>query len=384
MTIENDVLYSKDWHVPVLEALSKGLSNRETARQVFGNDSYESRIRTFLKRKDVSNYLDWFKFSGNGFSYTNTLPELMKIPSNRGVFSNCDVTPHQSLSLKLEASGKREGVYNKPQSTSNSPKSGLTILYWDLESSLIEGMFFRLWKENIPFNRVTKQSHLLSHSYAFNDGEVVGSRLTPEQVKTGDDFDLVVKMIEAINKADIMVTFNGKKFDTKLLNTRALYWGLPPINYPKHIDLFEQAKRVFKFPSNSMQNISKYLGLDGKIQTSGTQLWERCANWKEYQQCNNALEELMIYGNQDIEATRDLYKQLQGWMKGIPNVSTITNVVESTASLRCIHCGSEDVFKVDQKTYTSTSSFDLYRCNENDCRGLSRVTSNGKNLVGVI
>ena len=43
------------------------------------------------------------------------------------------------------------------------------ILFWDLESSLMEGMFFRIWQENIQFKRITKQSHLLTASWAFND-----------------------------------------------------------------------------------------------------------------------------------------------------------------------------------------------------------------------
>ena len=38
--------------------------------------------------------------------------------------------------------------------------------------------------------------------------------------------------------------------------------------------------------------------------------------------------------------------------------------------------------KKQNKTYTVSSSFDLYRCG--DCKGISRVTKNGKMLVGVI
>ena len=131
----------------------------------------------------------------------------------------------------------------------------VNVLFWDLESSLMEGMFFRIWQENIQFKRITKQSHLLTASWAFNDGPVQGVRVTPNDVATSNDLDIVVKMVQAINKADIIVTFNGKRFDFKLLNTRALFWGLPPIKPVKHIDLFEQSKRLFKFPSNSMQNI---------------------------------------------------------------------------------------------------------------------------------
>ena len=258
------------------------------------------------------------------------------------------------------------------------------IAFWDLESSLMQGLHFGLWQQNISMRRVTKQTHLLSASFAFNDEEVQGFRLTPEQVKTGDDFDLVCKVVEAVNNCDLMVTFNGKKFDVKLLNTRAIFWGLPPVKTPKHIDLFEQSKRVFKFPSNSMQNVSMYLGENGKLETSGSNLWERCAEWENYEECEKALIEMVTYGNQDIEATRDLYKRFQGWMKGVPNLGVITNEVTENKTLRCIHCGSDDVFPLEQKTYTSVSSFDLYRCGNESCRGISRIGKSGKNLTSVI
>lgn len=266
------------------------------------------------------------------------------------------------------------------QELSDKPK----ILFWDLESSLLEGYFFRIWQENIPMRRIKKQAHLLSASFAYNEDHVQDFRLTPEQVKTGDDFDIVCKVVEAVNNCDLMVTFNGKRFDVKLLNTRALFWGLPPVKSPKHIDLFEQSKRVFKFPSNSMQNVSIYLGEQGKLETSGSNLWERCAEWWNREECEKALIEMVTYGSQDIIATRDLYKRFQGWMKGVPNLGTITNETTVNKTLRCVHCGSDDIFSMDSKAYTAVSSFDLYRCGNSSCRGVSRITKNGQHLTSVI
>src|SRR5699024_3702942 len=127
-------------------------------------------------------------------------------------------------------------AYYRENSKPLDDKQGLNYLYWDLESSLMGCLSFGIWNQNIPASRITKHSHLLSNSWAFNDEEPQGLRLTPEQVKTGDDLDIVIKTIELIQKADVIVTFNGKKFDCKLLNTRALFWGLPPVVYPKHID----------------------------------------------------------------------------------------------------------------------------------------------------
>ena len=258
------------------------------------------------------------------------------------------------------------------------------ILFFDLESSLMQGYFFGMWQQNINMRRINKLTHLLSVSWAYNDGEVVGYRLTPEDVKTGNDFDVVVKMVEAINNSDIIVTFNGKRFDSKLINTRALFWGLPPTKIVKHIDLMEQAKRVFKFPSNSMDNISKYLGLDGKIKTSSSSLWERCIEYQNYDECDNALSEMLTYNKQDIVVTRALYKRMQGWMKSAPNIGTITSEITGNKTLRCIHCGSDDIHPMNDLTFTAVSSFELYRCGNVGCRGISRITKNGKNLTGVV
>ena len=57
----------------------------------------------------------------------------------------------------------------------------------------------------------------------------------------------------------------------------------------------------------------------------------------QIEELEKALIEMVTYGNQDIEATRDLYNRFQGWMKGVPNLGVITNEVTENKTLRCIH-----------------------------------------------
>ena len=346
----------EEWKDEAISMKAHGFATRHIARSLFSNENYRNRLNAFFKREDVADEI---------------YHQACQIELNKQIENGVSGNDYTDWEVKEKLSLGE--VKKEPR-----------VLIWDLESSLLEGYFFRIWQENIPMRRIKKQAHLLSASFAYNDEHVQGYRLTPEQVKTGDDFDVVCKVVEAVNNCDLMITFNGKRFDVKLLNTRALFWGLPPVKAPKHIDLFEQSKRVFKFPSNSMQNVSMYLGENGKLETSGSNLWERCAEWENYEECEKALIEMVTYGNQDIEATRDLYKRFQGWMKGVPNLGVITNEVTENKTLRCIHCGSDDVFPLDQKAYTSVSSFDLYRCGNESCRGISRATSNGKNLTSVI
>jgi DNA polymerase III epsilon subunit-like protein len=283
----------------------------------------------------------------------------------------------------------RLGLVETAKVTDEPPKKRLNILYWDLESSLMGCLSFGIWNVNIPASRITKHSHLLSNSWAFNDEPVQGMRLTPEQVRDGDDLAIVMDTILAIEKADLIVTFNGKKFDVKMLNTRALFWGLPPIKYPKHIDLMQDAKRVFRFPSNSMQNISMYLGEEGKLSTSGSRLWERCFNWEDTEDCEIALKEILKYGKQDIVPTRNLHKRMMGWSKTTPNIGMMEKDLngENTKEnheLSCVHCGSNDVMMLGSKAYSSVNSFELYRCGVNTCRGLNKANKAGTKLVNYV
>lgn len=279
----------------------------------------------------------------------------------------------------------RKGTLELSELEVKKPK----ILYWDLETSLMEAWVFGIWNVNVGGNRIKKQSHLLSNSWAFNDEPPQGIRLTPEQVRDGDDLMVVVDMIKAIEQADILVSYNGKRFDEKVLNTRALYHGLPSIRYPKHIDLMQEVKKKFRFPSNSMQNVSMFLGLDGKLSTSGSRLWERCAEWYYPEECSKALEEMLVYGLRDIDSTRELHKRLQGWFKSPVNVGLITKEINGVNTkdnheLLCSHCGSNDVDKLTSKGYNTTTSYDVYRCGNSACRGLSKGNAAGTKLVNYI
>ena len=317
----------QDWHSVALELSSQGLSGRKIARQI---GKAKSSVNDMLKA-------------------------------------------YREGSLEL----------SQPE-----PKK-LNVLYWDLESSLMGTLTFGLWNQNISGNRITKHSHLLSNSWAFNDEPPQGVRLSPEDVAEGNDLLVVVDTIRAIEKADLIISFNGKKFDVPLLKTRALLHGLPPIKFPPHLDLMQEAKRNFRFPSNSMQNISLYLGEHGKLATSGRNLWERCYHYQNYDDCNEALAQMLEYGLRDIDATRDLHKRLQGWFKSPVNIGLITKEINGVNTkdnhdLLCPHCSSKDVDKIGSKAYTSVSSFNIYRCGNSACRGLSRDNAAGTKLVNYI
>ena len=61
----------------------------------------------------------------------------------------------------------------------------------------------------------------------------------------------MLKEIHAmLDEADVVVTFNGDKFDLKILNQEFLMAGLGPASPYKSVDLYKVVKRKFRFTSN--------------------------------------------------------------------------------------------------------------------------------------
>ena len=318
------------WQKKTLNLLIHGVSNRAIATEVFGDTYYEYRIRSFLKQIEKGK---------------------VSIPQFKDETYLADSVLH---------------------------KENVNILYFDIETSPCISYHFNHWDVSIRQEHKIKESHLLTVSWAFNDEPVRGFKLSVDDVEKGDDLTLVVDMLEAIEKADILVGYNSKKFDIKYLNTRALYYGIPPVTTTKHIDLYEQVRKSFKFPSNSMGNVSSYLGLEGKLETEGWSLWRRCMEHWNVEACEKALDDMLTYNKQDIEATRDLHKRLMGWLKQTPNIGAMKNIKSGIKTMRCSKCSSDDVEALNKLTYTNVKGWEMYRCKS--CGGVSRFSNNG--LVG--
>ena len=64
----------------------------------------------------------------------------------------------------------------------NTSKVGLKtqplMLYYDIETTLAKSYHFNYWKTNIGVKQMIEPSHMLSHAWAWNDGDVHSSVLT--------------------------------------------------------------------------------------------------------------------------------------------------------------------------------------------------------------
>ena len=70
-----------------------------------------------------------------------------------------------------------------------------------------------------------------------------------------NDYEVVKRLHELFNEADIVIAHNGNNFDQKKVHARFLVHGFdPPINY-KQIDTLKEARKHFRFDSNRLNDL---------------------------------------------------------------------------------------------------------------------------------
>jgi hypothetical protein len=175
-----------------------------------------------------------------------------------------------------------------------------------------------------------------------------------------------------LNEADIVVHYNGEKFDIPTLNKEFVLAGmLPPATY-RQIDLLKTCKSQFRFVSNKLDYVSQALGLGAKTQHKGMELWKGCMegnedDWKTMQE----------YNIQDVMLLEKLYRVLRPWVKNHPNVALFEDGTEA----RCRCCNSTNLNRRGYQ-YTNASRFQRYRCM--DCGAWMRGRLNDFNRENLL
>ena len=175
------------------------------------------------------------------------------------------------------------------------------------------------------------------------------------------DRERMIKRAYALyNEADVVVTFNGVRFDNKHLKSDWLEAGMPPPLPWKDLDLFHQVKQ-FGFESKSLDSVTRRLGRPGKLLSYNMDLaWSAVGGDKEAQ------AELEEYNHGDVELTEWLHDRLLGWMPGAPFKGAFGD------EKVCNQCASTNLTLQHTKKYRAVVlDYALYRCD--DCGGVMRA-----------
>lgn len=244
--------------------------------------------------------------------------------------------------------------------------SGPKILTLDIETSPALAYVWRLWKENIPLQRLVETGEVICFAAKWYDEDDVVFRSTYHDGKSA----MVQAAHDLLDEADFVVTYNGKKFDIPHLNREILLDGFTPPAPYSQIDLYQVVKKTFMFTSNKLDHVSEQLKIGNKVEHAGFQLWVDCmAN------DNDAWSQMKEYNMHDVVLTEQLYTKLRPWISGHPHFSLYA---EGTSRLSCPSCGSENL-QSRGKARTAMSTYNRYQCQ--DCGKWTRGNSREQAVI---
>lgn len=210
------------------------------------------------------------------------------------------------------------------------------ILCFDIETSPILAYVWGLKDQNVSLGQIKEDWQVIAWAAKWLGEPVSKIRYEDQrQNKTGslDDRALLTHIWKLLNEADIVITQNGRNFDSKKLNARFILHGMRPPSPYTHLDTYQIVKRVAKFTSNKLEYLTdklntKYKKLSHK-EFPGFSLWSECL--KGNQKAWKAMER---YNKHDVLSTEELYLNIQGWA---------VNSAPAAHSTGCKRCGSFDI-----------------------------------------
>ena len=199
-------------------------------------------------------------------------------------------------------------------------------LFIDIETS---PCVFWAWRPgyniNLSYKNIVKESAVICVSWKW-EGQKKIHHTTWD--KNQCDRALLKKFIPIMLEADEVVGHNSDNFDIKWLRTRCLLHGIPMPPTFVSIDTWKQAKAYFNFNSNSLDYITRFLGLRGKRETGGSKLWLDIT----FNRDKKAMSKMLAYCDQDVE------EQSKVFAKFMPYVPAKSHFGPSMGS--CPECGS--------------------------------------------
>ncbi|MCK9429242.1 MAG: ribonuclease H-like domain-containing protein [Candidatus Omnitrophica bacterium] len=237
--------------------------------------------------------------------------------------------------------------------------SGPNILILDIETAPLMSYTFGIWQQNISLDQIESDFFIITWSAKWlGSDKVFNGLITPKEILNEDDSSIMKQLWLVLEKADIVIGHNFKRFDKKKINSRFIENGLGPVSPYKVIDTLEVVKRNFGFTSNKLEALARKFGFESKHDT-GFNLWKACMKGDR-----EALIKMSLYCDHDVEITENVFFKLLPWIKDL-NLG-LYNIDDE---IKCPACGSNQL-KEAGFHYTSISKYQSYRCEE--CGHISR------------
>lgn len=180
------------------------------------------------------------------------------------------------------------------------------LLVIDIENMANLAWVWDLWKQNIYPNQIVKHKRTISFAAKWvGEGKVYFY----SEFHHGRE-EMIRRAWELLDEADAVITYNGKRFDIKHLNTEFKLAGFNPPSHFQHIDLLQVTRREFAFGSNKLDSVAERMGIGRKDEIDeGFALWVKCDAGDR-----KAWSKMRKYNRKDVQLTEKLFEEYRPWI----------------------------------------------------------------------
>ena len=179
------------------------------------------------------------------------------------------------------------------------------LLVIDIETMANLAWVWDTWQQNIYPKQIVKHKRTICFAAKW-----VGQKKVYFFSEFHHGHEEMVKAAwRLLDEADAVISYNGKRFDNKHLNTEFKLLGFDPPSHFQHVDLLQVTRREFAFGSNKLESVAKRLGLGEKEEHEGFGLWLKCeagvvSAWKR----------MRAYNRKDVLITEKLFIDYIPWL----------------------------------------------------------------------
>ena len=184
------------------------------------------------------------------------------------------------------------------------------VMIYDIETSRTTAKVWWTGKQFVGHKQLQSEPAIISICYKWLGDEKVYT-LTWDKNKC--DKKMLKSFLKAYNTADMVIGQNNDKFDNRWVNARAMKHNLDVNTMVKSFDIMKQTKKLFRLPSYSMDYITKYIGVENKMQHEGIVMWDKIEEGTKSEQ-KEYLGKMVEYNIQDIICTEQMYTKLRKYM----------------------------------------------------------------------
>lgn len=233
----------------------------------------------------------------------------------------------------------------------------MKLLLLDIETAPNKVYSWGLYNQNIAINQIDEPGYTLCWAAKWlGSDEVFFSSVQHDGAEA-----MLKSIYMLLDQADVVIHYNGSRFDIPVLNQEFLSAGFKPPAPFQEIDLYRTVKRRFKFVSNKLDYVLRHLGFEGKVVHKGMQLWLDCMKGDE-----RAWKVMREYNIGDVVQLEKLYEHLKPWVPNHPN----HGLYDPAGAPACPSCGSTHLQRRGLR-YTATQAYQRFQCQ--DCGAWSRT-----------